>query len=501
MPLRLTRLHKKLAASLAVVGASAAVFACSAGDHSASASSNVTSIPESPVMDQGGTGSCWLYSTASWVESLHTSANGTTVHYSPAYWMYWAAYDQLTSGSKSVDFGGYWGWAADIIQRYGLMPMGSFEIDDVNSQLVAVDAINAKIQAGLFGPLSTDPDAGPVPRDPTLVRAALDEAFKLGNDTRATLTKTFGIDGTHTFDKGATANGSIFRAQDISVMSPGQWGLQQTTLDQLLGTANTTSQSQDDRVGAMAWTGAYPPSTPGLYSMMGSGGGKGGVPGRKTFDRQGGFVPQATGGDDGGTVDNGDAGTPDNSGDGGTANVAANANPITGMAPLTPPDRVAWRAFYKRIQKALNAGVPVPMAWAVIDTNLDSQGHFHAGPQVVPMSMWGGHEVILTDYEITGVPQYGTLAAGTATTAAQKKASLDDNASITFFRVKNSWGSDPNATGLFSNAAGYNDIDTAYLEQPLDLCDDSNGMDAGIASGQCWAMAPQIWDVVLPQGF
>ena len=501
MSLRLNRLHKKLAATFAVIGASAAAFACSAhGDSGANAGSNVTSVPESPVTDQGGTGSCWLYSTANWVESLHTTANGTSVHYSPAYWMYWAAYDQLVQGQTSVDFGGYWGWAADIMLRYGLMPQGSFEIDDVNAQLIAVDAINAKIQAGLFGPLSTDPDAGPQPRNPVLVRAALDEAFKLGNDTRALLTKTFGIDGTHTFDQGAAANGSILRPQDISVMTPGQWGLQQTTLDQLLGAASTDPNAgPDDRVGASSWTAVYPPTTPGLDAMMGKGG-RNGVPGRKTFIRSGGFkpvaAPTATGGDDGGTDDT-DAGAP---GDGGAPSIVA-SNPLTGMAPLTPPDPVAWRAFYKRVQKAMNDGVPVPMAFSVVDGNIDSQGRFHAGPSIVPTSDWGGREVLLTDYEITNVPQYGTLAAGTATTPAQKQASLDNNASITFFRVKNSWGTDPKETGLFANAAGYNDIDTAYLEQPYDLCDDSAGLDAGEAAGNCWAMAPQMWDVILPPGY
>ena len=161
MSFRVSRLTKKLAATFAVIGASAAAFACSASGDGSSSASNVTSVPESPVTDQGGTGSCWLYSTANWVESLHTSANGTTVHYSPAYWMYWAAYDQLTQGSTGVDFGGYWGWAADIIQRYGMMPQGSFEIDDVNAQLIAVDSLNAKIQAGLFGPRQHRPRRRP----------------------------------------------------------------------------------------------------------------------------------------------------------------------------------------------------------------------------------------------------------------------------------------------------------------------------------------------------
>src|SRR6185437_16075110 len=73
MRMRLNRLSTKLVATAAVVGASLTAIACTAGsDHTSNAAANVTSIPESPVTDQGGTGSCWLYSTANWVESLHT---------------------------------------------------------------------------------------------------------------------------------------------------------------------------------------------------------------------------------------------------------------------------------------------------------------------------------------------------------------------------------------------------------------------------------------------
>ena len=314
------------------------------------------------------------------------------------------------------------------------------------------------------------------------------------------MNKTFGIDGTHTFNQGATANGAILRAQDLSVMTPNQWGgLQQTTLDQLLGTANAAGQSPDDRTGATSWTAVYPPTTAGLDSMLG----KGAIPGRKSFNRTGGFkpavIPTDTANDAAAPVVDPDAGTVTTA-DGGAQTIAA-SNPIPGMAPLTAPDPVAWRAFYKRIQNALNAGVPVPMAFSVIDQNIDAQGRFHAGSQIVPMSQWGGHEVILTDYEVTNVPNFGTLAAGTVATAAQKQAALDDNAQITFFRVKNSWGSNAQDNGLFANAAGYDDVDTAYLEQPLDLCDDSQGPDAGTTSGNCWAMAPQMWDVILPPGF
>jgi hypothetical protein len=476
---------------------STGIFACSIGsDHTASGDSNVTSIPQTPVTDQSYTGSCWLYSTANWIESMHMSANaGQSVHYSPAYWMYWELYRELTTGEQSVDFGGFWGRAADIMLNYGMMPLGSFVIDDVNAQYVAVESINAKIQAGLFGPLNAD--GGLSPRDPTLVRAILDEVFKLGNDTRALLNKTFGADGTHTFQTGATPNGAITRPADLTVWSPvaGQ-GASLTTLDKILGQPNRDpNASPDDRVGDGTWTAAYPPTTDGLYAMMQAGA----VPGNKHFKGHtpGGLIlgnaPKADIGDGGAA--------PSDNTDGGAADVKG-LNPIAGMNPLTPPDPVKWRAYWKRVQKALHDGVPLPMAWSVIDQNIDAMGHFKAGPQIIPMSGWGGHEVIITDYQVTNVPNYGTLPVGTAANYQQEQAALDDKAVIQFFRVKNSWGTNTQVTG-FQTQAGYNDVDTDYLTQPLDLCDDSSPdyKDAGPTSDKCWAMAPQIWDVILPPGY
>jgi hypothetical protein len=118
------------------------------------------------------------------------------------------------------------------------------------------------------------------------------------------------------------------------------------------------------------------------------------------------------------------------------------------------------------------------------------------------MSGWGGHEVIITDYQVTNVPNYGTLPAGTAANYQQEQAALDDKAVVQFIRVKNSWGTNTQVTG-FQTQAGYNDVDTDYLQQPLDLCDDSSPdyKDAGPNADKCWAMAPQIWDVILPPGY
>jgi Peptidase C1-like family len=485
----------KLLSALALAGASLAAFACSTTHGNSSTSDQgVTSIPQTPVTDQGDTGSCWLYATANWAESLHTQANGNSIHFSPAYWLYWEFYDQLVSGQPAVHFGGYWGRAAEIIQSYGLMPLGAFEIDDAAAQLAALDALNAKAAAGVFGPAGT-------PRNPALVRAALDDAFQLGNDARALLTNVFGDDGLRTFRAGASASGAILRAADVSVKTPSGPGqpLVTSTLDVLLGAGQPNAGSADDRAGAGAWTAAYPPATQGLSSMMKLGE----FPGGRPLFRPAPSVNRLPGDEAGAPVDDGGGPVVD---DGGSplvvdaAGAPANANPIAGLPPLTPPDPVAWRAFFKRIQRALNDGVPVPMAWMVIDADIDRNGRFRAGSPIVGMSLSGGHETILSDYEITNVPGYGTLGAGAPASAAQKAAALDDSASITFFRVKNSWGTNVNVTG-FQNLAGYNDLDVGYLQQPIDWCDDSQPAGPPGSAPTCYAVAPQVWDVILPPGY
>lgn len=436
------------------------VAACSAGSESgATSAQNVTSVPETAVNDQGSTGNCWIYATLGWAESLHMQVNGSAVHYSPAYVFYWELYTQLMAGNSQVYYGGYWGEAANLIQKYGVVPQGAFTIDDVAAADGAIDAINNKIAAGA---IPADK------RDPVAVRAALDEAFNLGYDTRAMMNNVFGADGMNTFDKGAATSGAILRAQDLQIRTlfatgPLSGSETNVTLSDALGTQTANADGFDQRDGQYAWRGAFAPSASTSTSF---------VPGRTikvTAD------PNAA-----------------------PADPTATPNPIAGLPALPTPDKTAWRALFKRVQRVLNDGFPVPLAFAVNFKNLDAKGHFTAGDPVVSAEYFGGHEVLLSDYQIDNVPGYGTLVAGAPATPAQKWAALDDNASISFFRVKNSWGVDPNIVG-FTPAAGYNDIDAAYFEQALDVCDTAPGVTP--TADQCHVFATQLWDVVLPPGY
>ena len=462
-----TYIVTSVAAAL-VVGASSLIACSSAGDEGAStenANAAVTSVTESPVTDQGQTGNCWLYATAGWVESLHATAEGSSVHYSPAYWFYWDLYQQLVSGSDA-EYGGYWGLAGDLIKQYGLVPMGSFAVDDVTAQEVAIDALNKEITAGTLTPNGQ-------PRDPATVRAALDKAFNLGADQSALLTQVFGADGSKTFLTGAVASGVIVSAQSFQVTTPvyGK-GKTTTTLDQVIGAdATGATNTPDDRTGELAWTAIYPPSLPGYDNMMvwdaARPGHRGGVRSHSGAAAADAGPPMVNGDTDGGA-----------------------------LPPIPTVSEKNWRPMLQRIQRAMNDGAPLPMAWMVNDNNINKYGSFVKGQTIMPMSASGGHEVLLSDYQISNVPGFGTLKAGVVATPAQLAASLDDAATVDFIRVKNSWGAEYAKAPL----SGYDDVYMGYLMQPTYWCDDVDGLDKN-GDEDCYPVAPEMWDVVLPPGY
>ncbi len=157
-----------------------------------------------------------------------------------------------------------------------------------------------------------------------------------------------------------------------------------------------------------------------------------------------------------------------------------------------PRTTTARRAFQKRIQKALHDKKPVIISWLVDFNSLDGQGRFAALPSTVGSQ--GGHMTVLEDYEITDVPGFGTLPAGTDETRPEAlAAALSDQAKITFFRVKNSWGSSRIDRQFV--LPGYHDLYTAYLNGPMKWC---SGEERPCKSS--YDMTP-FTAVVLPPGY
>jgi hypothetical protein len=432
---------------------------CSSGNEAhEDAQDDLTNIPVTTVEDQAQNDTCWLYATTAWLESLHAEAAGTSVHYSPAYLEYWRFYNLLTAqkltATSQVRQTGYWGWASNIIQQRGIVPLGTFSDSDAVTEYSAFTRINAELKAGAFGAIGTIPGGA-------LVRAKLDAAFGLSMSESALLTEVFGSDGSKSFLGGAVASGTVVAPQDFAVLTPvfGQ-GKVMTTLDQVMGTWAGGTHTADDRSGAMAWTGVYPPGYAGFEAFMGEGG-----------------TTAATNMD----------GAP-----------AGKTSATTNTLPAIPTvDPAAWRPMLQRIQRALNDGAPLPAIWEESRANADATGAFHTVPSALPSST-GSHVTLLTDYQVSNVPGFGTLLAGTPATPAQMAASLDDGALVDFLRAKNSW-----ATDIFPEAPlpGYVDLDLAYLMEAVYLCNTAEGSLSTPSSTFCTAYGPMLWDVILPPGY
>jgi hypothetical protein len=152
------------------------------------------------------------------------------------------------------------------------------------------------------------------------------------------------------------------------------------------------------------------------------------------------------------------------------------------------------RDFQKRFQRGLHHGVPVIMSWYVDFNAMEAGGQFRAPP--AQPGRQGGHMVVMDDYQISNVPGFGTLPAGTLETRqAALDAALDDKATLDFIRIKNSWGSvrvDRDFT------SGYHDLWSKYLNGPIQQCETDEETDMP-KPGTCHDATP-FESIVLPPG-
>ncbi len=103
---------------------------------------------------------------------------------------------------------------------------------------------------------------------------------------------------------------------------------------------------------------------------------------------------------------------------------------------------------------------------------------------------------VLNDYQIDGVPGFGTLAAGTDATPEQMQAALDPSAKLVFLQVKNSWGS--YRPDRHFAVPGYHDLYMDYLNGPVKRC--ATDADENPDLNRCYETTP--WeDVTLPPGY
>ncbi len=163
----------------------------------------IVDVPHTAVERQS-IGNCWLYSHATWIESMHLSATQAEVDLSQSYWTYWHWFDQISGslsrreGVAEISTGGTWATANGIVRRYGLVDELDFVAEDTNAEMsMRQYYANARINTSLAtGALSTLEAR----RDRALVRAELDAAWELTPEVVSELDQVFGADVARTFD-------------------------------------------------------------------------------------------------------------------------------------------------------------------------------------------------------------------------------------------------------------------------------------------------------------
>ncbi len=434
------RLLRALAGLVACTSIAAAPACTSEGDGAGETDDELANVPTTAVKKQL-IGTCWLYATSSWAESLAKAATPRGhFDFSESYWSYWFWFDEITDPNPRETYpfipadnvglyeGGDFGVALEIIGHYGLMREGDFIREDARRsssrrQAAAYEAMDQALKTGVL----RTPEAR---RDARLVRAELNRAFRLEPNVVALLDETFGPGKPRRFDDRADAarapeGAPIIRAADLPARMRSARG--ETVVRPLLDAIGTRGGDGADyqvRAGEFAWSIA-------LYPWA----------------------------------------KPDGS--------------------LSPAQLATERRSYlRRVQRTLHAGMPVPITWWA--DLMDEAGRFQEAPHGDDPDA-EGHMTLVTDYEVDEVPGFGTLPAGVVETRpAALDAALSDLAKIRFFRVKNSWGYDGSAV-----RSGYNDLYMTYLEgtakdQP------GNGGKLGGRGGLCNDPTRPFCEVFIP---
>jgi hypothetical protein len=150
------------------------LFSVSCGENNQRSAIKVSDVRHTPVKRQS-IGNCWLYATSTWAESLHLAATGNTVNLSESYWTYWDWFRKIVGSSGStIETGGSWRLASNIIRNHGYMLEGDFLPAEAEAQMSDVQR-SAEIQ--INEALKSGDLKDPSQRTPENVKAALNKAF------------------------------------------------------------------------------------------------------------------------------------------------------------------------------------------------------------------------------------------------------------------------------------------------------------------------------------
>lgn len=153
------------------------------------------------------------------------------------------------------------------------------------------------------------------------------------------------------------------------------------------------------------------------------------------------------------------------------------------------------RAFQQRVQRALHDGNPVVVTWDV-DFNAMKGGEFNmdnladaGGP-----GRQGGHMTVFADYKAI-TSSFGTLEAGETLDeqdpdyADKVDELLSSSTEVVYFRTKNSWGTRD------GEPLGYHQLYMDYLDGPIKFCPSEDNKENCTGESNPWR------DSMLPPGY
>ena len=254
--------HRSL---LATVALALSVTAAGCASETGANTDDITNVQNSSVKNQS-IGNCWIYASMGWAESLHLTQTAEQLNLSESWISYWHWYEELAGPPKGqfsiaqldkngqLSTGGWFGLAAELMRRYGVIKEGSFIPEEAESarssrQSSALSAINTSLKSGVLSDATKR-------KDRKLVRAELDKAWGLSQATIALMDEMFGADVTKSHADGTAkipTNSGAMLPKEIAVGH-------NITLADAIGTPSS-SYNFMQRKGKYAWNeGSYPTS-------------------------------------------------------------------------------------------------------------------------------------------------------------------------------------------------------------------------------------------------
>ena len=163
------------------------------------------------------------------------------------------------------------------------------------------------------------------------------------------------------------------------------------------------------------------------------------------------------------------------------------------------------RAFLQRVQRALHTAQPVIISWFVDFNAMENrEGPLRGSFNMKTLSDFGpgrqgGHMTVLEDYEAK-LQSGQVLKAGETLEPSDPRLAeaLTSGTSISFFRVKNSWGAARVDRAFAPGMPGYHDLYMDYLEGPVKKCAERNGE---TDTTNCPSEQVPLKYVILPPGY